>query len=64
MRGTEQGRDDRRDHAGVEPVLRGHAGDGGKGDSLREGDQRSGYARDGIRAVTCAHIGQPGQEWK
>ena len=47
---AEQRRDNRRDHSGVEAVLRRHAGDGGERHSLGQHDERAGEPGDKIVA--------------
>ena len=64
-RGAEQGGDDGRHHAGVEAVLRRHAGDSGEGDALWQhhdgtGEGGSEIGFQGVALVT----GHPVQEGK
>ena len=61
--GAEQGRNDGRDHAGIEAVFGRHAGDGGKGHALGQGDDGPGEAGQQVGAQRGGgHHGPPFQE--
>ena len=60
-----KGGDDRRDHAGIEAVFRGHAGNGGKGDSLGQGDDRPGCSSGQVHPESLAgNLRPPAQKRK
>ncbi len=57
---AEQGGDNGRNHARVEAVLGGHAGNGGEGNTLRQHDGRAGESGNRICAHAAArHVSAP-----
>ena len=60
--GAEQGGDDRRDHAGIEPVFR-HAGNGGEGNTLRQHHDGAGQrCHQVVPQGDTIHAWQPAEE--